>query len=182
MNLWLRQLRLLICLPFRPKLGLLDVSRLTVRVWPNDLDTNLHMNNGRYLTLADLGRVDWSVRSGALRLARQRGAMPVVGDAIAKFRRSLEPFQRFTLETRLLGWDEKWAYIEHRFIRQGRVLGVIVIRGVFVSKTGSVPPDELLTSLDHHQPSPALPQWVLDWANSCNDLSHQLRREEGRLP
>ena len=29
-----------------------------MRVWPNDLDTNAHMNNGRYLTLMDLGRFD----------------------------------------------------------------------------------------------------------------------------
>ena len=35
-----------------------------MRVWPNDLDTNAHMNNGRYLTLMDLGRFDLMTQCG----------------------------------------------------------------------------------------------------------------------
>ncbi len=39
-----------------PKLGILETSVLRFRVWPNDLDFNFHLNNGRYLTLMDIGR------------------------------------------------------------------------------------------------------------------------------
>ncbi len=42
----------------------LATSVLQLRVWPNDLDVNLHMNNGRYLTVMDLGRMDLLVRAG----------------------------------------------------------------------------------------------------------------------
>ena len=178
MNLWLRMLGVLIGLLYKPRIGLFDTTRLRMRVWPTDLDTNLHMNNGRYLTLGDLGRLDWFARTGALRIARQQRALPMVGDSLAKFRKDLKPFQTFTLETRLLGWDHKWGFLEHRFIRHGRVLGVVVIRGVFKNTQGSLSPGQLLADLAHHSPSPPLPDWVQQWNNSCEQLSVQLRGEE----
>ena len=39
-------------------------NEITTRVWFNDLDINFHMNNGRYMTICDLTRVDLFVRSG----------------------------------------------------------------------------------------------------------------------
>jgi len=40
----------------RPRQSLLDECRVTLRLWPNDLDSNLHMSNSRYLLAIDLGR------------------------------------------------------------------------------------------------------------------------------
>jgi hypothetical protein len=92
-----------------------------MRVWPNDLDFNLHVNNGRYLALADIGRMHWFARTGLLGVARSRKAYPVVGDAIAKFRRDLKAFQSFEIYTRLIGWDSKWGFLEHRFVLRSGV-------------------------------------------------------------
>ena len=65
MNLWLRLIWLFLTTPFRPRLAIpTDVSVLGLRVLPNDLDLSLHMNNGRYLTVMDLGRLDLILRSG----------------------------------------------------------------------------------------------------------------------
>ena len=65
MNLWLRLLHLILAGFVRPRLDpARDVSRLAFRVWPHDLDTSLHMNNGRYWTLMDHGRADIMIRSG----------------------------------------------------------------------------------------------------------------------
>ena len=38
---------------------------------PNDLDFNGHVTNGRYFTLADLGRLDFAIRTGSARIAIQ---------------------------------------------------------------------------------------------------------------
>ena len=60
MNLYFRLLIRLWMTWIKPRpLGLLDTSELPGRVWPMDLDTNLHMNNGRYLSLMDLGGSTW---------------------------------------------------------------------------------------------------------------------------
>src|SRR5579859_6920588 len=92
----------------RKKLDGDGVSSLLLRVWAGDLDFNLHMNNGRYFSAADIGRFDWWMRSGLWRAARARGWRPVAGDATARLSRSLQPFEKFKLRTRMLGWTGKW--------------------------------------------------------------------------
>lgn len=151
-----------------------------MRVWPTDLDFNLHVNNGRYLALADIGRVHWFLRTGVLQAARRHKAVPIIGDAIAKFRRDLKPFQRFEIETRMLGWDHRWGFLEHRFVREGRVIGVVAIRGVFKGPDGPVHPATLLTALGSNATSPALPQWIAQWHHGCDLLSQLLREQEQR--
>jgi acyl-CoA thioesterase FadM len=43
-------------------------AETTVRVYPNDLDIFLHVNNDVYLTYADLGRTDLMLRSNIFNL------------------------------------------------------------------------------------------------------------------
>ena len=175
---WLRLIRVGLSLIASPRVGLLSTTRVRLRVWPNDLDINLHVNNGRYLALADIGRIHWFARTGALAVARQQRAFPVVGDALAKFRRDLKAFQSFEIHTRIIGWDRKWGFIEHRFIRNRRVIGVVVIRGVFKGPDGPLDPGVLLAALAHTGPSPELPEWVNRFQQSSEMLSEALRAEE----
>ena len=175
---WLRLFRVGLGVIGQPKVNLLATTRIRVRVWPNDLDFNLHVNNGRYLTLADLGRLHWFARTGLLAMARRERALPIVGDVIAKFRRELKPFETFEIQSRLVGWDEKWAFLEHRFVRTGRVLGTVTIRGVFKGPNGPLKPQTLLDALAHTDPSPPLPRWVRDFQNSSELASEALRNEE----
>jgi acyl-CoA thioesterase FadM len=86
-----------------------------LRVMPNDLDTNIHMNNGRYLTLMDIGRVDMMIRSGFIDAIIRQKWMPVIAGISMIYRRSLAPFERYRLETRVLGFDERWVYMEQTF-------------------------------------------------------------------
>jgi acyl-CoA thioesterase FadM len=175
---WLRLIRVGFGLLGAPRVDMLATTRVSLRVWPNDLDVNLHVNNGRYLALADIGRIHWFMMTGALAVARRQNAFPVVGDAIAKFRRDLKVFQRFEIHTRLLGWDRKWGFIEHRFVRNQRVLGVVAVRGVFKGPKGPVDPGVLLAELAHSSPSPELPGWATDFQQSCELMSECLREEE----
>jgi acyl-CoA thioesterase FadM len=175
---WLRLIRAACGLIAAPRVDLLATTRVSLRVWPNDLDLNLHVNNGRYLALADIGRLDWFMRTGALGVARRHRAFPVVGDAIAKFRRDMKVFQSFEIHTRLMGWDGRWGFLEHRFVRNGRVIGVVAIRGVFKGPSGPVDPGVLLQSLAHSAPSPPLPDWATLFQQSSELMSESLRREE----
>src|SRR5512140_3284043 len=96
--------------PLRGRLGPLEEARIPMRVWPSDIDTYLHLNNGRYLTLMDFGRLEHWTRSGLMWAAVRRGWTPVAGAATVSFRRELRTFERFELTTRLAHWDEKWLY------------------------------------------------------------------------
>ena len=117
MNLWFRVIWLFLTAPFRPRLTPpFGVSRLNFRVWPLDLDTNLHMNNGRYLTLADLGRVDLLLCSGLWRAVIKNGWLPMLSGSIIRYRRELKPFQKFTVETRVVFWNSRNMVMEHKFL------------------------------------------------------------------
>ena len=89
-------------------------------VWPHDLDTSLHLNNGRYWTLMDLGRTDIMIRSGLWRSVLRNGWVPVVGAGQIRFRRELRPFEAFRLETRIVAWFEAQLVMEHRLISKAR--------------------------------------------------------------
>ena len=113
MNLLFRLIRVVIAALLRPRLDMLDTSELTLRVWPNDLDLNLHMNNGRYFTVMDLGRIDLMIRTGVARWMWRRKWTPVVASETMRFPRALKPFQRYRLKTRVLCWDERWIFLEN---------------------------------------------------------------------
>jgi acyl-CoA thioesterase FadM len=120
MNLWLRLLHLLATSWARPRLvPPFDSSMLNFRVWFLDLDTSLHMNNGRYWTLMDLGRTDLILRSGLWRAVLRHGWTPVVSAATIRFRREMKLFRAFRLETHILCWAETWLVMEHRIISKG---------------------------------------------------------------
>jgi acyl-CoA thioesterase FadM len=175
---WLRLFRVLAGLISQEKVQVLETTRVRLRVWPHDLDFNFHVNNGRYLALADIGRMHRFVRTGLLGVARRQRAYPVVGDAIAKFRRELRVFQTFEIHTRLVGWDGRWGVIEHRFVRARRVLGTVTIRGVFKGPSGPVEPAALLKDLSFTGISPELPDWVTRFQQSSELSSESLREEE----
>jgi acyl-CoA thioesterase FadM len=52
----------------------LESDILNLRVWPNDIDFNLHLNNARYLSVMDYGRIHMLARAGLLsRRSRRAG-------------------------------------------------------------------------------------------------------------
>lgn len=151
MNLWFRLLLLLIGTPFRPKLAAPHgVSRLAFRVWFNDLDTNGHVNNGRYWTLFDLGRTDIMLRMGLLGAVLKNKWTPIVGGGAIRFRRELRLFQAFVLETRIVAWTDNRVVFEQRILAEGDVVATraLVLAGLYDRKArGFVPIDAIFRSV-----------------------------------
>lgn len=167
MNLYLRMLLVILKAWFGSPLKPLDTSVIRFRCWPHDLDANMHMNNGRYLTLMDLGRIDLMMCTGMAAPALKRRWMPVIASALVRFRRSLQPFQRFELRSRLLCWDDKWFFIEQRFVRDGRVVMVGLVKGLIRRRGGHVPPGEVLEIVLGEAPaSPPMPDHVREWLHA----------------
>lgn len=161
MNLFFRLLRVIVAALLKPRKGLLDRSELSFRVLPTDLDINLHMTNARYLSMMDLGRTDLLIRAGMLGLLRRERWLPVVGSIDIRYRRSLMPFQRFTLKSRLLCWDEKWLYLEQRIESDQGVHSIATVRGLFRGRGGLAPSRAVLQGMGHQDASPEFPREVL---------------------
>lgn len=138
----------------------LEESVVNFRVWPNDLDLNVHLNNGRYLSLMDLGRLDLAARTGIARAAMKGRWRPMVAAATIRYRRPLPPLARYQLRTRLLGWDHKWFFIEQRFFLGETLCAHAVVKGLFVGLQDKIPPAEVALAVGYAGPSPTLPSEV----------------------
>jgi acyl-CoA thioesterase FadM len=141
----------------RPRAGMLDEVRLPLRIWPTDLDPYGHLNNGRYLTLMDMGRLEYGLRTGLARELLSRRWVPVLGAAAVEFRRELRAFQRCELVTRLAAWDDKWFFFEQHMEYAGQVHARAVVRGVTKLGRQTVPPAEVLATVGLASPSPLSP-------------------------
>lgn len=165
MNLLFRILWVLIHAQRRPPLTPLDESVISLRVLPNDLDLHAHMNNGRYLSIMDLGRLDLMARTGLGRVALERRWIPLVASASIRYRRPLKVFQTFALRTRIVYWDGKWFYIEQHFERNGQLVAAARITGLLRGKDGNITPQEALRALGHdHLPAPTAPADIERWS------------------
>ncbi|HET6280145.1 MAG TPA: thioesterase family protein [Polyangia bacterium] len=149
----------------------LTASVLRLRVLPSDLDTNMHMNNGRYLSMMDLGRFDLLVRAGLHRPLLRLRWTPLVGSATIRFRRSLRPFQRYDLRTRVLCWDDKWFIFEQKFESEGGLSALGLVRALFRGRNGNVPPAEALRAGGIDIASPPFPDYVRAWTQSDDEAT-----------
>jgi acyl-CoA thioesterase FadM len=145
------------------RLDLDGKSVLTFRAWPGDIDIFPEMNNGRQLTVMDLGRFDLGARTGLNRLAHRRKWGFAVAGASVRYRRRIRPFRKFSLSTRLLGFDERWFYFIQEY-RCGDILcSSALIRAGVTSRSGLVSTAEVLEAMGAGDWNPELPGWVRAW-------------------
>ncbi len=168
--MWIRMIRVLLAARFRASLPLFGESVLAFRVLPGDLDYNIHMNNARYLALMDVGRVDLILRTGMWRAMWRHRWSAVLAGSLVRYRRSLKPLQRLALKSRLIGWDEKWFYIEHRIEAGGVLACQAIVRGAFLGAEGLVVPAVLASAVGHAGGSPILPSWAHPWRDADRAL------------
>ena len=164
--MYLRLLWLMIRLRLRRgrTLSIWDTSRTAFRVNPLDLDVQRHMNNGRYLSLMDLGRMDLMIRSGFWQHIAAQGWYPVVAGQTVTYRRSLTLGQRFHLSTRVLGHDERRIYMEQVFRVGDTVYADAIVRARFLRwKGGSVDVSEVLAGAGPMPEHLVVPDWVERW-------------------
>jgi len=178
-NLYLRLLRVLLLLPFIPRRGLLDASRIAFRVWPTDCDLNMHMNNGRYLTFMDLGRTHLLGQTGLWRPMWRSGWFPVLGAAEINYIRPIDPLQKFDLVSRLLAWDEKYFYIEQRFEVGRRLHAIALVKGVFLAGRTRVDSSEVLNAIAPGFVPPEIPEVIRHW-NELSILKKQTVPDQGK--
>ncbi|MGH1357955.1 MAG: thioesterase family protein [Burkholderiaceae bacterium] len=117
------------------------------RVLLNDLDINLHLNNGRYLTLLDLAILEFFARSQFLAPMLRKKWRPMAGGAVITFRRQLSALQAYDLHFRWSCSDDRWNYMTFEFIADGQLCAAGIMKGGLVGKDGLVATDQYVTQL-----------------------------------
>lgn len=152
-----------------PPLGVLENDRLHMRVWPNDIDINLHLNNARYLSMMDFGRTHLLARVSLLdHIVRSRWTA-LIGAVWMTYRRSLPLFARFTLDSRLVCWDDRWFYMEQTFTGDKGLAAVGWVKGLLRSRAGNLAPQTVLETVSPGIVSPPMPDAMATW----NELTRE---------
>jgi acyl-CoA thioesterase FadM len=158
--------------PRATRLGYHEVSRSRFRVWPTDLDVLNHMNNGKYLSVMDVGRFDMIQRNGTLKIFKEQGWYPVVVGQTISYRKSLNPWMRFWIESKIIGFDDQAVYMEQRFVRpdtngEFEVYARAYVRGRILKKSGGVVyPAEIIEKMGADPADFSVPEDVLAWGHS----------------
>jgi acyl-CoA thioesterase FadM len=130
---------------------------------PWDLDPWIELNNGRTLTLYDLGRIPLSIRSGLGNLLRSQGwGMTVAGNSV-RYRRRVRMFDRIEMHSRLIGWDQRFFYMEQAMSVRGECTSHMLVRSAVTSRDGIVVPELVMAAAGKPAASPPLPDWVAAW-------------------
>lgn len=186
MNLWLRLLWYVLTVWRLPPIVAPEgVSRLAFRVWPTDLDTSAHLNNGRYLTLMDLGRLDIMVRSGLWRAVLRHRWTPVASAIKIRFRRELRAFQSFEIATRIVAWDSKSVVMEQQFIfkggpKAGQIAAHALFKGGLYDREQRrfVPIERLMSEVGVIGQSPPLAPEIDAFLKADDELKRSAQRQE----
>jgi len=149
----------------KSRVGMWDSVEMSLRVWPTDLDPYLELNNGRYLTLMEMGRWELAERCGLLKEVRKHKWGFVVGGASIRYRRRLTAWQKFTLTTRVAAMDDRWFYFDQRVYRNGRQHTGALFRAGVLNQKGLVTTREVCEALQVDW-RPGLPEWIQTWAQS----------------
>lgn len=147
----------------RPKLSILEPHVSRHVIWPWDLDPWGELNNGRTLTLFDLGRVSMGIRMGLDEAAGKNGWGITVAGNSTRYRRRVTLFSRLELVSRVVGWDHRFVYIEQSFWKGAECTAHMLLRYAITSPQGIVPPARMLRALDQPEQSPPLPGWITAW-------------------
>ena len=146
-----------------PPIGLQDWHVSEHVCWPWDLDPFIELNNGRALTLYDLGRFPLALRTGLIGAMRRNGWGLTVAGSTVRYRRRIRMFDRFTMRSRCVGWDARFLYLEQSMWRRGECASHLLIRSAITDAKGIVPTSDVVRALGLPVESPALPKWVHAW-------------------
>lgn len=166
MTLYLRLVLLLLRKIFRrQRLHPLDKSVVRFRCLPLDCDYNLHLTNARYFSFCDLARIGAMMDRGILGRLISRGMTPIVTASNASYFKDIQLFKTFEIQSRILGWDERFWYFQHDFLQDGQLKGTILAKGLFVEKRKVIPFLEIMRISGYDLPSPELPAYVREWSS-----------------
>ncbi|RMJ23455.1 hypothetical protein PHISP_05681 [Aspergillus sp. HF37] len=107
---------------------------ITTRTPILETDYNLHKSNSTYFTDLDVARtalvsrlyspgvgivsreLDAEFRDGS-KVHPGKAISIVLGSVFCSFKREVKPFEPFEIQSKLIAWDQKWAYIISFFLR-----------------------------------------------------------------
>jgi acyl-CoA thioesterase FadM len=144
---WIRLLSALIAAKYRGRLDVTGTSVIHFRVWPLDIDASI-MNHASMMTVMELGRIDFMVRSRFFALARKKKWYFPSAAISVQFIRPLSLFQKAEVHTRVFHVSESWIYLEQKVVRDGKTVAVCIVKSKVKKGRETVNTNEILRALN----------------------------------
>ena len=136
--------------------------------WPGDIDLFMEMNNGRTLTLYDLGRIVMFKRMGVMDdMKRLEWAGTVAGVSV-RYRSRVRMFQKVEVRSTFIGWDDRFNYALQSMWRGKTCTSQVLLRMAITDRNGLVPSETVVKGFGIDSQSPAMPDWVHAWIAAEN--------------
>ena len=148
------------------RIGPGEVHTVETRCWPWDIDPFMELNNGRSLTLMDIGRISMFRRLELFHHLKARGMWITMAGSRVQYRRRVLPFAKMEIRSRLIGRDAKFFYVEHLTFTKGAPAHHALYRVAAVGPQGLVPTDAAVEGLGDPRFDGPLPDWVAGWAQA----------------
>lgn len=141
-----RLLKSILFSKFRSKLTISETSKLAFTVWLTDIDASI-MNHAAMMTVFEAGRIDFMVRTGFFKLARQKKWYVPSSSISVQFLRPLKAFQNALLTTRVFHMNDHFIYIEQRIKRQEKDIAICIVKSKVKSGKENIKTFEILKLL-----------------------------------
>ncbi len=148
---------------YRTPLTLADASVLNERAGFSDIDIFFELNNARYLNYMELGRWDFSQRTGFYKLMKSKKWGVAVGGASIRYRRRIPFLSKFTVTSKIICHDGRWMYFLQEFHQKDKICASALMKVCVTSKEGLVPAPEVLSELGEADHFAKMPKWVNAW-------------------
>lgn len=146
---------------------------------PSDIDLNIHINNGVYFSMMDLGRFDLIFRTNLLRVLKKERIYPLVASQMIRYNKSIPLFAKFSVLTKVVGWDDKFFFLQQKFQMKNETVALAIVKTRFKqSKKGGISPSDFVRLCGENLKSPKIPDWILQWESNESDNWNKLPKTD----
>jgi acyl-CoA thioesterase FadM len=153
----------------------MSAIKRSFRVGIFDIDFNLHINNARYMVFMERARWDHPVQTATWDIMFHEKLNPIIAGIEMGYIREIRFGTKFDVETCYLGWDEKYVYMEQRFVVGGKIHAYGLVKAVFFQRGRLIQPIEVAGYMGLETAAEALPEHMELWKR----LSHAKRDFSG---
>ncbi|MGO2622581.1 MAG: acyl-CoA thioesterase [Psychrobacter sp.] len=129
------------------------------RILPHDMGFRDHLPNYRYLSFIELNITNWLMSCCHKKGIKNLGWIIAMQEMI--YLKEIKFLDKMTVNSTLVGWDNKYVYFETRFFVKNQLMGVGMTKFVLTDKKGKCLPaildmtgeqlNEVINSWNKHQ-------------------------------
>lgn len=161
MTNWLRFLLTVCKAFFQKKLKWNEEVVQEFRVWFSEADMAI-MNNSRYLNFQELSKIRQMIGIGIFGKIVKLKWTPLASVHVIRYKKALKRFEKFTLRSNIIYWDEKFIYQHYVFEKDKKLMASLVVKACFLRRDGVVPSADFFKLAGMNEPplAPPIPKIV----------------------